>query len=239
MKALKYLIIAVMALNFQACVLDDVFDCEHGRGQIIDETFDIDEVHSISLRMDATIFLTQGDERRVTISAQPNIIDEIDFRVRNRELVIDNDRCLRNYEPVEIYITIPEIRELNISGSGSIISQNTWLINDLQLNISGSGDMDLDINGDDLFARISGSGDMKLQGTLDDLNYTVSGSGNLHAFDLESQTADITISGSGSAEVTVLDRMDVRISGSGDVYYRGNPTIDSRISGSGKVIDDN
>ena len=189
--------------------------------------------------MDATLFLTQGDEHSVTISAQPNIIDEIDFRVRNRELVINNDRCLRNYEPVEIYMTVPEIRELSISGSGSIISQNQIFISDLELNLSGSGYMDLDINGDDVFARISGSGDMKLQGFIDDLDYTVSGSGNLHAFDLEAQTADIRISGSGNVEVTVNEHLDVRISGSGDVYYRGAPAIESRISGSGKVIDDN
>ncbi|MCB0668729.1 MAG: DUF2807 domain-containing protein [Saprospiraceae bacterium] len=239
MKAFKYLFIIFVAINFQSCVLDDVFDCEHGRGDVIEETFDIDDVTSIALRMDATLFLTQGDEHSVTISAQPNIIDEIDFRVRNRELVINNDRCLRNYEPVEIYMTVPEIRELSISGSGSIISQNQIFISDLELNLSGSGYMDLDINGDDVFARISGSGDMKLQGFIDDLDYTVSGSGNLHAFDLEAQTADIRISGSGNVEVTVNEHLDVRISGSGDVYYRGAPAIESRISGSGKVIDDN
>jgi hypothetical protein len=223
----------------QACVLDDVFDCEHGRGDIVEESFDLDDVNSITLRMDATVFLTQGDDLGVVISGQANIIDEIDFRVRNRELVIDNDRCLRNYDPIEIYITTPEIRELNISGSGSILSENQLVVNDLQLNISGSGKMDLNILADDVFGRISGSGDMVLQGTMDDLNYTISGSGNLKAFDLETQTANITISGSGNAEITVVEHLEVRISGSGDVYYRGNPSIDSRLSGSGRIIDDN
>lgn len=239
MKALKYFLIIAIALGMQSCVLDDVFDCEHGRGGIIEETFSLGDIHTINLRMDATVYLTQGDERSVTISAQANIIDEIDFRVRNRELVIDNDRCLRNYDPVEIYITTPDIRELKIAGSGSIISENELVVDDLQLSISGSGDMDLDILADDVFARISGSGDMHLQGVIDDLNFSVSGSGNLHAFDLETQTADITISGSGNAEVTVVQSLDVRISGSGDVYFRGDPLIDSRISGSGKIIDDN
>ena len=239
MKALKYFLYFILVVNMQSCVLDDVFDCEHGRGGIVEETFDISDVNSISLRMDATIFLTQGDQQEVTISAQANIIDEIDFRVRNRELVINNSRCLRNYDPIEIYMTIPDIRELNISGSGSIIGQNQLVVNDLQLAILGSGNMELDITGDDLFARISGSGDMKLAGQMDDLNYTVSGSGNLHGFDLEAQTADINISGSGNVELTVIERLDVRISGSGDVYFRGDPSIESRISGSGKIIDDN
>lgn len=238
MKTLKYFPLFFF-LVLQSCVLDNVFDCEHGRGDIIEESFDLDDVNSISLRMDATIFLTQGDDPGVIISAQANIIDEIDFRVRNRELIIDNHRCLRNYDPIEIYITTSDIRELNVSGSGSILSENQLVVNDLQLNISGSGKMDLNILADDVSGRISGSGDMDLQGTMDDLNFTISGSGNLNAFDLEAQTANLTISGSGNAEVTVLEHLEVRISGSGDVYYRGNPTIDSRISGSGKIVDDN
>jgi hypothetical protein len=223
----------------QSCVLDNVFDCEHGRGAIIEETFKLDNINSIDLRMDAQVFLTQGDQREVVISGQANIIDEINFRVRNRELVIDNRRCIRNFESVEIFITIPDIRQLNIAGSGKIVSENQLNVNDLELSISGSGDMDLDIIGDDVSGRISGSGSMDLRGIIDDLNFTVSGSGTLRAFDLESQTANLTISGSGDIEVTVVEALDVRISGSGNVYYRGNPMLDSRISGSGKVIDDN
>ncbi|MCB0689717.1 MAG: DUF2807 domain-containing protein [Saprospiraceae bacterium] len=239
MNTLKYVVVTLLMISWQSCVLDDVFDCEHGRGEVIEETFDIDEVNAIHLRMDATIYLTQGDERSVTISAQPNIIDEIDFRVRNRELVIDNDRCLRNYHPIEIYITLPDINELSVSGSGSIISQNQWFVNDIQLSISGSGKIDLELDADDVLARVSGSGDMYLVGQVDDLSFSVSGSGSLHGFDLEAQNADINVSGSGNVEVTVINRMEVRISGSGDVYYRGTPDIDSRISGSGKIIDSN
>lgn len=240
MKKLKYLFISfICLLSWQSCVFNDVFDCEHGRGQIIEETFDISSVHSISLRMDATVFLTQGNQPSATISAQANIIDEIDFRVRNHELVINNDRCLRSFEPIEIFITLPEIRELSLSGSGLIVSEDLWLVDDLHLNVSGSGGMVLEVEGDNIFGRISGSGNMDLRGIIDDLRYTVSGSGSLYGFDLETQTAEINISGSGNVELTVLERLDVRISGSGNVYYKGNPTIESRVSGSGRLIDAN
>ena len=232
-------IMITLVILMQSCVLDNVFDCEHGRGEIIEETFGIDDVHSIDLRMDAVLFLTQGEDREVVISGQANIIDEIDFRVRNRKLVIDNNRCLRNFDEIQIFITVPNIRELSIAGSGRISSQNQLNINDLQLSVSGSGDMDLDIVGDDVSGRISGSGSIDLRGIIDDLDFTLSGSGMLNAFDLEAQTANITISGSGDVEVTVLEALDVRISGSGNVYFRGDPIVDSRISGSGRVIDDN
>ena len=57
--------------------------------------------------------------------------------------------------------------------------------------------------------------------------------------DAQTRVADITISGSGSAEVNVSEQLDIKISGSGDVYYRGNPSINIDISGSGDVKDAN
>ena len=53
------------------------------------------------------------------------------------------------------------------------------------------------------------------------------------------EKADVTISGSGDAEVTVSDDLDVKITGSGDVYYKGNPDLDVNITGSGEVINAN
>ena len=46
MKALKYFLIIAIALGMQSCVLDDVFDCEHGRGGVIEETFSIDDIQA-------------------------------------------------------------------------------------------------------------------------------------------------------------------------------------------------
>ena len=229
----------LVALIMNSCIIDEVFDCEHGRGDVEEEEFFVNEFTDVRLGVDADVFITQGDDHHVRVLAQGNILDELDFRVRNRTLSIGRDRCLKDYRNIEVYLTMINIEHLDISGSGSIRGENIFQVRDLGLEISGSGNIDVALEGDDIEARVSGSGDLVLEGQADVLDYRVSGSGDLESFDLQVRRADINISGSGNAEVYVTDFLDVRISGSGDVFYKGDPDIDSRISGSGRIIDAN
>ena len=140
---------------------------------------------------------------------------------------------------MKIFITIPEIRELTIAGSGEIFGENVFLVEDAELRISGSGNMDLAMEGDDFEVAITGSGNIKLEGLADELDIKITGSGDIAAFKLDALRARIEITGSGNAEVQVQDELDVKISGSGDVRYKGTPSLDINISGSGRVVDAN
>jgi len=240
MKTIKILSGLLLGLLYlSGCIIDQIFDCENGRGDRVEEEFDLDDFDGIRLSTDADVFITQGSEHSVRIVAQENILDELEFKIRNRTLFIDTHHCIEGYDNIEIFITVEEVELLAIFGSGSMVSENTIEFNNINLEISGSGNMDLGLEGDDVEARISGSGDMFLEGKADELDFRLSGSGDLSAFGLEVRKADIQISGSGDAEVNVTDVLDVRISGSGDVLYVGDPDIDSRVSGSGRIIDSN
>ena len=240
MKQIQIFSIAVCTLILlSGCILDDVFDCEYGRGDIVEEEFSLDRFDDVRLGVDADVFITQGDDHFARVSAQNNILDELEFKVRNRTLFIQNDKCLRDYENIEIHLIMRDIEHLSVSGSGNIVGENAFEVGDIDLELSGSGGIDVEVTADDIEASISGSGDMALVGQANTLDFRVSGSGDLSAFALEVQRADIRISGSGDAEVFVTDILDVRISGSGDVLYKGDPDIDSRISGSGRIIDAN
>ncbi|MEM6379317.1 MAG: head GIN domain-containing protein [Bacteroidota bacterium] len=236
----------VLALTLNSCILDfdgdgDGFgsNCVRGSGPNVVEVLDINEFDGLSLQIAASVFITQGTEFEVRAEGQENIIRELELDVRDRFWEIEFDRCVRNADDLRIYITMPAITELQISGSGDIFGENVFVTDDLFLRISGSGDMNLGLDADDVNMTISGSGRMRLEGTADDLSIQISGSGDIFAFDLASSSANVNIRGSGDAEVAVESALDVRISGSGDVFYKGNPVIDSSISGSGEVIDAN
>lgn len=230
-----YYSVALMILFSYGCI-DDNGICEKGRGDNVTEAIETSDFSGVSLRMDAQVYIEQGTKTEVLVNAQLNIIDELDIAVRNDVLVIDTDRCLTSHSKIEIYITMEDIREVNISGSGDVIGDSKFIVSDLDLRISGSGDMDLEVEANRISADVSGSGDMYLVGLTGELSYRVSGSGDLHSFGLISDRADILINGSGDAEVHVLDFLDVRISGSGDVFYKGDPMVESKVSGSGDVI---
>ena len=97
------------------------------------------------------------------------------------------------------------------------------------------GDLELELEVDNIKAGISGSGSINLFGKADDFTATINGSGEINAFDLETKNVSVTISGSGDCRVNVSESLNTTISGSGDIYYKGRPQISTRISGSGSL----
>lgn len=213
--------------------------CIKEPGPEISVDLDLPSIDAIELALPGEVFITQGPIQQITVEAGERLINELELGVSNGLWRIDTDRCVRDADRLRVFITLPTITELGIIGSGDIVSENFLQTDDMLLYIQGSGDMDLGLDSDDLEIDITGSGDILLEGTADQVDLRISSSGDFRAFDLECFRAKINISGSGDAEVNVIDELDVRISGSGDVKYKGNPSIDVVISGSGRVIDAN
>jgi hypothetical protein len=73
-------------------------------------------------------------------------------------------------------------------------------------------------------------------GSANTVKTTISGSGRVRAADLEANTCDVKIAGSGSVEIHVKSELNANISGSGSVDYKGSPNhVNANSSGSGKV----
>lgn len=199
------------------------------------ETRDVSTFTGVSLGISGDLYLTQGSPQKVVIQAENNL-DEIETGVRDGVLRIKTDNWNSRIKGVKIWITMPEVEALNVSGSGDIIAETPINADELELKVSGSGSIKIpELKGDEIGAAISGSGDLKLAGSADEMELRISGSGSVFAEGLEVSECSIKISGSGSCKIDVTVELDASISGSGRVTYYGNPQIDARISGSGKV----
>lgn len=205
------------------------------------ETRDLPEFNSISLRVSGNVYLKQGSTQKVEIEGSERSLEEIETRVVNRRLIIEWEGARRwfswsNHGSVDIYITVKDIRELSVSGSGIIESESNFNIEDLELSVSGSGRLDFEADADNVDIRISGSGRIELEGTSNDNEIHISGSGRLYAADMKARSYDVRITGSGSCRVNVSSEIYASISGSGSVYYRGDPDkVRSNVSGSGRM----
>ncbi|MFO7616878.1 MAG: head GIN domain-containing protein [Bacteroidales bacterium] len=187
----------------------------------------------------ANIFITQGEDQLVTVKAQDNIIDNLCLEVVNGTWIIRYEVPVIHADPVTIYITVPRLEQVGLSGSGNITGTTPFTeSNVLDLAISGSGIIELESVSRSLEILLSGSGSFKLKGGTEDCFIRISGSGSINAFDLATEEAEVIISGSGNSYLAVSDFLKVLISGSGSVYYKSNPVVDATISGSGRVVKD-
>lgn len=203
------------------------------------ESRDVGSFDEISLGTHADLYLTIGSKTSVELVGDEDDIDEIETEVVNGSLRIRNEsRWGWNWssDKVKIYITVPEIKAISVSGSGNIYGESTIKADDLELSISGSGNIELDIEATEASMTISGSGNAELEGSVKDLTLRISGSGSIEAESLRAEDAEVRISGSGSVEIYASESLEARIAGSGSVYYYGDPKqVDSSSAGSGKV----
>ena len=196
----------------------------------------------ISLRIGANVHLKQGSVQSVEAKGKETTLEKLMIEVNDRKLIIryPNDTWFNRWNPgqVDIYITIPQIDALTISGSGTIVSDGKIETRILDLIISGSGDIKLaDLKGEKVSATISGSGNIHLFGKQNaaELKVIISGSGNVKAIEFPTDNVEVKVSGSGNCWVNSVKKLVVRLAGSGNVVYHGNPSIDSSVAGSGKV----
>ncbi len=210
----------------------------NGKGPLVNKSYSLSTFNSIHTSVSAHVFLTQGTSYSVEIKGQQNILDILDVESKNNVLSIGfNNHCgSLNYDELQVYITMPDVKSIAISGSGSVEATNTLNVSNINFDISGSANISATLNVQNAIeGNISGSGELYLAGTTPYEKFTISGSGGVFAFGLAAQQANINISGSGDAELSVSNQLDVTISGSGDVKYKGQPSVNSSISGSGKL----
>ena len=246
-KQLNLILFAAMtALLFTTTSCDLGFNglCEEANGSDVEQAFDLDEITDVALNISASVYIKQGATQVIEIHGKEDAIDRLELDVVNGlwEIEFPNKECMKNHE-LKIYITVPDINSVKVSGSGDIHMDEDTIILDhaLEYTISGSGRIDALLDVTEVNTKISGSGDLNLAGLANKNDISISGSGKIRAFDLISTDCEINVAGSGNAEVYVDGGiLDVKISGSGKVSYKGTPnSVNMDISGSGDLIDAN
>jgi hypothetical protein len=199
------------------------------------DTVPFDRIH---LESSADVRIIQSDNFQVVIKGMQKDVDDVDVNVIDNRLSIDEHGT--HPDEMVIKIFVPEISQLECQGSSDIFGESNFQQNrNMDIHVQGSGKLDFAIQTDDVDLDLSGSAYVYLEGTIRDLDANITGSGWLRSFNLISEFSDVSVEGSGSAEVTANNDLDAFISGSGDIYFKGHPSITSQITGSGKVIDAN
>lgn len=166
------------------------------------------------------IHISYGTEFKVTLKGSDNLIPYFKTEVIGRNLHLGYERVNVRHDDIQVYVTLPAIQYINLSGSAHVdISGGFPLIDHLQVVVSGSGEVEAEDAVEVAEAEIS-----------------ISGSGEADLKKVSTAEAAVHVSGSGDARISVTDFLKARISGSGKIYYSGNPQLDSQISGSGKLI---
>ncbi|OJJ16133.1 hypothetical protein BKI52_35800 [marine bacterium AO1-C] len=234
----------ILVIGFLTCVLNACYSgfdsnggCLVGKGDITTEerTFE-SPIQNIYSNILGVVHIVQGNEEKVTIKAQPNIIARIKTTYVNNELRLEvqNQACLNNTQ-VDIYVTTPTIQRVTQSGQGEIRSEGVWKMADMELITHGSGQINAEVECTDLKVQINDYSKIVLKGKTQNQEIDISGYSEYQAYDLVSNNATVNLQGSGIVGVWASQQLNATIRGNGCVLYKGSPTITQNISGGGVI----
>jgi hypothetical protein len=210
----------------------------NGNGVTASEERSVGNFNGINGMGSMNIVVSQSSTPTIKIEADQNLLNYIETR-NNRGTIEIYTKEGYNLDPksgITVYASAPDFKKIAVSGSGKIKSTGKITgSSELSADVSGSGDILLEVDAPKISTQISGSGSTSIKGTTKDFSIDINGSGDVHCFDLLSENTELDISGSGNAEVYASKTLDVEIAGGGDVRYKGNPFVQQNISGSGKV----
>lgn len=226
------------------------------------ETREVGTFTKISFHVPGKLIVKQGSPQSVVLEGDKETLSKIETELDGDKLSIGLENKWRKFNwhddnnKITAYVTVKDVEALSVSGSGDLVGDGKITANDLDLKVSGSGSLSVEVDAKKLDADVSGSGDIDVKGRCQSFESGLSGSGKINLAATISNKADVHVSGSGkvmlngtaneiethisgSGKVLAanleVSKCDVHISGSGDVEINVKDSIEAQISGSGSV----
>jgi len=181
------------------------------------ETRAVDAFDRIEVNGSSDVDIIVGKQRSVTVTGDTALLDRVRVSVNDGTLSLDGPEGTWGWTHHDVHyaITVPVLTDLELSGSGEI-------------TVTG-------VDASALGVELTGSGDIELAGETEELSLEIDGSGRINASSLAADSATVAVSGSGDVTVNAAHTLDVDVSGSGDVTYLGTAKVSTDISGSGEI----
>jgi len=216
------------------------------------------DIGEVELNGPIDLTMRQGATPSLRVQGEQRLLANIETRQDGDTLHIGPTGMIFHHrQPLQVELVLPTLRRLDVHGSGDS-TVNGFSGGHFELNLDGSGNvtfsgrfktiesalhgsgnLHLNLNGSNterVDLDMVGSGEMTVSGATRMLGANMNGSGDLDAEHLAADKIDLSVLGSGSANVFARTAADLTLRGSGDIQVYGNPS-ERRFnrSGSGEV----
>lgn len=207
-----------------------------GNGVVVSEKRDLGTFTSVSASSGIDAYIHQGEDCKVKIEAEENIIPVIITEVKNGRLKIYLEGSVNTRKPMVVNIWMSDIKGISASGGSDVYSVGILKGDEINLGASGGADIELELDVNHVDCTVSGGSDAELSGQAGSCKMQASGGSDIKAYQLMASTCTVSASGGSDAYVNVKDEINLSASGGSDVYYKGDAKIGKmQVSGSSDV----
>jgi len=207
-----------------------------GNGKVKEKAWPVEEFNAIKASGALDIIIRQDGNYKAMVKADENLHEYIEVYVRNGTLHLNTTRNIRNARAKEVYLSVGDLEDIDLSGATEVKSVGTLKANKLKLECSGASELDLELEVEDLRSSLSGASQITLKGMAKEVDIQASGASELEWFEFEIEELSLEASGACDAEVFVTKSLKVELSGASELEYKGQPKLEkSAISGASSI----
>jgi hypothetical protein len=235
MKALRLISIPLFLLLINGC--DWNVPCSmSGNGNVVTEERHVSGFNGLSVSTGIDVYIAPGDEETVKVVTDENLLGVLKTEVRGNTLKIYFSESVCGTKSSKVYVRYSNLSSLSISSAGNVKGEGILVTDELNIELSSAGNLELNIEAEKTYIDISSSGKAFLSGRTGYLEAGLSSASHLNAFELEAETGDVSASSAGNAKVFITGEARFESSSAGNIIYRGEPEIRKKSSSSAGSI---
>ncbi|HEX3046047.1 MAG TPA: head GIN domain-containing protein [Bacillota bacterium] len=180
---------------------------------------------AVSVASGMKLEVKQGAKYAVTVQATARLLKVIEVEQFGKRLEFSLPPFTITNSRIEIFITMPELTGLNLSG-GSIADIAMKVTDkDFDASLSGGSQLAGSLESRRMELNLSGGSQSHLTGEADALKVDASGGSQIRQESFMVNKASFSLSGGSTAYISVKETIDVDASGGAQVFYHGNPRL--------------
>ena len=201
-------------------------------------------------------FVKQGNENKIVIEADDNIIKLVKTEVKDGTLKVYIDKNVKKTTKLNVYITAKTIEGLHASSGADLVVETVIKGKSLACkatsgadlyvsaevdNFNGSSSSGADLEIKNLTAnsvnlKVSSGADLEIEaGSAKSVNASASSSGDIDAIGFTTETCNANASSGSDIEIHVTKSLNAKASSGADITYKGSPTVEKKTSSGGDV----
>ncbi len=210
-----------------------------GSGTLAVRSITVSSFARLHLSVQGTVYFVMGDDERIEIEADDNLLDYVQAVNSGRTLFVTSENKLRSpaFTALRITVYLRQLTELSIACDGDVVCPNVLRVPDpLTVKIQSNGATELAVEAPALIISIASDGHTTLRGAAGDVQLKAHSHGNVLAGELRTQHLKVTNKCDGNVEVYAEQTIAAQHMGNGYLHYAGPARLtEVRANGSGPV----
>ena len=215
----------VLSLLLTVSCSDEVDNGIKGEGNVVSIVKPVESFNRLKIEGVFNVFLNQDDTEKVRIEAEQNILDLIEVYNDGKTLLIKYEKkgAVNKSETVDLYITIDNLKELDLEIVGNVKTKNSLDLSKFLLTNNSVGNIDFSLLSKKFTLLNNSVGNVNLFGLVEKFTLDNNSVGNVNAYPLTAEKVIIENNSVGNINVNATYSVDIENNGIGKITYKGNP----------------